>query len=105
MGMDLEELKSRQERLPDFLRSNQVRKNNCGSMHGLNCQIELNQVGPDGERSVPSDRNLGCQFVVAVLVKILAIVMIAVGASNLENCQAEPMVPRYLVGESELQIN
>ncbi len=30
--MDLEELKSRQERLPDFLRSNQVGKNNCGSL-------------------------------------------------------------------------
>ncbi len=76
--MEKLDLQNRLERVPEFLRPN--------------------QVGPDGSRTKPSDGEIACNLVFALVVKGIAIAMVVIGAQNLENCPAEPMVPKYLIG-------
>ena len=48
-----------------------------------------------------SSRFCSCFLVVTILALAVCVAMAYVGAEGLDDCPGEPMIPKYLMGESE----
>ena len=56
----------------------------------------------DGEtRTAPGRGQVATHALFGIFVVVLAVVMLVVGVHNLHQCPAEPMVPGYLIGETD----
>ena len=51
-----------------------------------------------------SSRFCSCFLIVTVVAMAVCAAMAYVGADGLDDCPAEPMVPKYLMGESKIAV-
>ena len=67
-----------------------------GQIRKPNYVPNVANAGPEGP---PPKRTLYISLACSLLGKVIAVTMIVVGANNKDNCNIEPMIPKFLIGE------
>ena len=87
--------------LPLTLKSDIVIAQSHLAVNSLRANVTYLSLKEQNSRDLfPSSRFCSCFLVVTILALAVCVAMTYVGAEGLDDCPGEPMIPKYLMGES-----
>ena len=70
------------------------------AVNSLRANVTYLSMKEQNRDPFPSSRFCSCFLVVTILALAVCMAMAYVGAEGLDDCPGEPMIPKYLMGES-----